>query len=177
MIVRGLQRVFAAVGKFRSDGREYPDPTPVEIPANAKRPESLQEMIARMVVAHDFKRAIMERGAETLEEASDFEIEGDDPEEQFTRHEQMAVDIQENEYVREAKSRVERARAERGRDGRDRDEERGRGGRDGKEDADREREHRRDMQGDGRSHRSRDRISEDEDAGERRGSGRIAEDR
>lgn len=87
--------------------KEVVDPTPVEIPANARRPESLQEMVARLVVAQDFKRAMMNRDVETVEEANDFDIEGDDPEEQFTRHEEMAMALEVPDGGREA---IERAR-------------------------------------------------------------------
>lgn len=59
------------------DGREVLDPTPVEIPLGYQRPATLQEQIARLMAAEDFKRAMRARGQETFEEANDFEV-GDD---------------------------------------------------------------------------------------------------
>lgn len=57
---------------------EIPDPTPIEVPLNYRRPEPLAEMIARMirVESHNAER----NGMETFEEADDLEIpdeEGD----------------------------------------------------------------------------------------------------
>lgn len=99
-------REFLTTRKHNARGEETPDPRPVEIPAGAKRPESLQEMVRRMVVAEDFRRMVASQGAETLEEASDFEIAGDDPEETFTAHESMAMQLEEPDGYREAAERA-----------------------------------------------------------------------
>lgn len=113
-----LRRVRELLGgaKHNSRGEETPDPQPMEIPVHAKRPESLQEMIARLVVAQDFKRAIMNREFETLEEATDFDIEGDDPEETFSAHEKLAMEMEVPDGGREAIERARHARESRGRE-------------------------------------------------------------
>lgn len=54
-------------------GREIPDPTPVEMPLNFKRPETIQEMIRRLVNVQNSD----ELGAETWEEANDFDVDDD----------------------------------------------------------------------------------------------------
>lgn len=119
--MRFIQRLFTRGVKHGEDGLEYPDPRPVEIPANAKRPESLSEMIARMVQHQSFRNKLAEMGAETVEEANDFEIDDDDPEVLFSRSEQMARDIAENDDVQSGKAalaarrRSEALRSERGR--------------------------------------------------------------
>lgn len=57
-------------------GREIPDPTPLEMPAGVGRPESLAETIRRMVRNEQFVAAL--GGAESFEEANDFDIPGED---------------------------------------------------------------------------------------------------
>lgn len=64
--------------KFNERGEELPDPTPVEVPAGFKEPESLQSMIARLVRTH-VSAAAERHGFETVDEANDFEV----PDEEF----------------------------------------------------------------------------------------------
>lgn len=64
-------------GRLDQNGSEIPDPTPVAIPAGFKEPESLENMIRRLVRADDFRRAADQEGFETFEEAEDFEIDDD----------------------------------------------------------------------------------------------------
>lgn len=52
---------------------EIPDNTPVELPLGYEHPESLENMIKRMVRIHS--QIASESGAETLEEADDFDEE------------------------------------------------------------------------------------------------------
>lgn len=54
------------------------DPTPMAIPIGAKRPERLQDQIARLVRNHDIQRTLAAAGMETFQDADDFDIE-DDP--------------------------------------------------------------------------------------------------
>ena len=51
---------------------EHPDPTPVEIPLDMTRPESIEEMMARMINAR-FSVMAEAAGFETEEEANDFD--------------------------------------------------------------------------------------------------------
>lgn len=60
-----------------SGRREYPDPTPVEVPLGYRRPPTLQEEISRIVRQQMSQQAAAE-GFETFEEADDFEVD-DDP--------------------------------------------------------------------------------------------------
>lgn len=69
------------MAKYTADGHhEIPDPTPVEIPIGYKAPETLQQMIARMVQSEALKAELRRQGAETFEESDDFEVEGDEGE-------------------------------------------------------------------------------------------------
>lgn len=64
-------------------GHEVPDPTPLEIPAGFKRPETLQEQIKRLIRGSLSEYAEM-HGHETFEEAEDFEVDDDfDPSSPF----------------------------------------------------------------------------------------------
>lgn len=62
---------------FDKQGREILDPTPVEMPVGMKRPESLQQMIQRLVRAQ-ISQAAVDDGHESFEEANDFDIDEDD---------------------------------------------------------------------------------------------------
>lgn len=57
---------------------EDPDPTPLAIPVNFRRPPSIEEMIQKYVRTELSTRA-QDQGAETFEEADDFDVD-DDPE-------------------------------------------------------------------------------------------------
>lgn len=59
-------------------GRELPDRTPVARPVGWKQPASLREQI-RKFVRDELSRVAEEQGAETFEEADDFDIEDDAP--------------------------------------------------------------------------------------------------
>lgn len=67
-----------ATGEVRQDeyGREIPDPNPVEVPLGMKRPETLAEQVQRLVRTSISAHAEM-HGAESFEEADDFDIEED----------------------------------------------------------------------------------------------------
>lgn len=56
--------------------REIPDPTPVAVPVGYKAPETLAETIQRMVNNNEYLKAW--EGAESIEEADDFECDDDD---------------------------------------------------------------------------------------------------
>lgn len=55
-------------------GREIPDPTPLEIPAGFRRPETLQEQVRRLVRTSLSQHAA-DAGGETFEESEDFDID------------------------------------------------------------------------------------------------------
>lgn len=67
---------------FDEYGREIPDPRPVEIPDNYKRPPTLREQI-QQAIRQEFSRVAAQHGAETFEEADDFDIEDDEPRSQW----------------------------------------------------------------------------------------------
>lgn len=78
------------VGPFRltftKEGRELPDPTPLELPAGTKRPETLQDQIRRLIRT-DVSAYAEDHGAESFEDANDFDIDDDEPESRATHHE------------------------------------------------------------------------------------------
>lgn len=57
-------------------GQEVPDPTPIEVPLNFRRPPSLTERI-KSIIAHQLSQQAAETGAETFEEANDFDVDED----------------------------------------------------------------------------------------------------
>jgi len=61
----------------RVSWKEYPDPTPVALPAGVGRPESLQDTIRRMVRNELSQHAALQ-GHETFEEANDFADDSED---------------------------------------------------------------------------------------------------
>lgn len=63
--------------QFDEMGREILDPTPVEMPVGMKRPESLQQMIQRLVRAQISQQA-QQQGFESFEDANDFDIDEED---------------------------------------------------------------------------------------------------
>lgn len=58
-------------------GREIPDPRPVEVPVGISKPESMNDMIRRLV-RQEASRTAEEAGYESFEEADDFEVEDED---------------------------------------------------------------------------------------------------
>lgn len=64
------------MARFDEQGRQLPDPRPVEWPTELKRPRSLQEEIQRFV-RQELSRAADEAGLETFEEADDFDVAED----------------------------------------------------------------------------------------------------
>jgi len=65
------------MAQFDSMGRQIPDPTPVEVPVQFRRPPSIQDEIKRFVRMELSARAQANQ-LETFEEADDFNVEDDD---------------------------------------------------------------------------------------------------
>jgi hypothetical protein len=65
------------VRSYEIDGKEYPDSTPLELPIGAARPPTLETYIKNMIQSQ-LSDVAQAGGAETFEEAGDFDIE-DDP--------------------------------------------------------------------------------------------------
>lgn len=78
---RGEELVRASVQSWYLDkfGRELPDPTPVAPPVGYIKQEPLHVQIARMVRSQMLADEAKAAGAETFEEADDFDVD-DDPE-------------------------------------------------------------------------------------------------
>ena len=85
-IPKGIKQVEVATAKstfwqyyvdMRSDGKEYPDPTPVEVPVDCRQPPSLREEMRRFI-REEFSRNAEQTGQETFEDSDDFDIEGED---------------------------------------------------------------------------------------------------
>lgn len=60
-----------------SRGREVPDPTPMQPPIGYERRPSLAQQIREQIMSHNLAMEARAAGAETFEEADDFEV-GDD---------------------------------------------------------------------------------------------------
>lgn len=78
--------------KFNKDGRELPDGKPLELPSGMKKPESLKDLVARMVRQHNLVRVDSE-GEETFDEANDFDIDEDDSAELFPTHHELHEEV------------------------------------------------------------------------------------
>lgn len=79
--------------RFTKEGRELPDPTPMEIPAGFQRPLTLQEQIERCFRGLVSRNAEA-RGFESLEEATDFDVPDDqDPTDAPTRYTMMETEV------------------------------------------------------------------------------------
>lgn len=63
--------------KYDDLGQELPDPTPVEVPVGFRRPETIQEMVARAIHTHEWQKRMQSRGMETPYEADDFDVADD----------------------------------------------------------------------------------------------------
>lgn len=77
--------------RYDKQGRELPDPTPIEVPAGFGRPLTLQEQIERCFRTIVSRNAEA-RGHESFEDANDFETDDPDPTEGDTRYTDMGVD-------------------------------------------------------------------------------------
>lgn len=66
-----------ATAKYNKEGQEVMDPTPLAVPVGFKKPLSLQEQIKRMIRT-SISQDARDKGYESFEEASDFDIP-DDP--------------------------------------------------------------------------------------------------
>jgi len=64
---------------YTKDNREILDTTPVEMPLGYEKPESLSDMIARMIKTANIQAARTGQ-IESIEEADDFDTEDDEPE-------------------------------------------------------------------------------------------------
>lgn len=67
----------AAEGYLDKFGREMPSPLPVAPPIGYKKSPSLAEQIRQMVLSERLKQEALSAGAETFEEADDFDVEDD----------------------------------------------------------------------------------------------------
>lgn len=85
-----MEAISRFVKKFIG-GREVNDPVPMEIPAGMRRPETVQEMMARLVrttISESAARA----GHETFEESFDFDVDEEGRDElPLTSHELVAM--------------------------------------------------------------------------------------
>lgn len=80
----GVQ-VGSAIG---SDGKEYPDPVPMEPPVGYNAPPDIMTLIRSMVRSQEVMRLQDLAGIDTEEEANDFDLE-DDPLDPLTPYEKV----------------------------------------------------------------------------------------
>lgn len=81
---------------YRSDGKEYPDPTPLELPIDSTRPLSLREEMRRFI-REEFSRHATDDGYESFEESNDFDLD-DESDLMFSQYELAEM---QPEYVNE----------------------------------------------------------------------------
>lgn len=62
---------------YNDRGEEVPDPRPVAVPVEFKRPKSLQERIREALRSRELARAVDDAGMDTFDEAEDFGPEDD----------------------------------------------------------------------------------------------------
>lgn len=77
---------------FDEYGREIPDPRPMELSPGQARPETIQEMMQRLIRTH-LSAAAQDHGAESFEESNDFDIEDEDFDDVLTTYEEMGSEI------------------------------------------------------------------------------------
>lgn len=64
--------------KFLDDqGREIPDPRPLDVPIGFKKPETLADQIRRLIRSQQLSDLANSQDMDTFEEAEDFEIDDD----------------------------------------------------------------------------------------------------
>lgn len=64
---------------FHKDGKEYPNPKPMVMKVGFRKPETLAEEVARIMKSSRMMQKIYEEGYETIDDASDFEMDDDLP--------------------------------------------------------------------------------------------------
>lgn len=77
---------------FDEYGREIPDPRPMELSPGQARPETIQEMMQRLIRTH-LSQAAQDHGAESFEESNDFDIEDEDFDDVLTTYEEMGSEL------------------------------------------------------------------------------------
>ena len=116
-IPEGVNRIEVATAKSTfwqitftdvPDGREYPDQTPVEIPAGYGQPLSLRDEMRRFIREEMSNQALVD-GHETFEESDDFDIDDeDDYESPYTMQDMQEIEpIEELEAEGEAQPSTE----------------------------------------------------------------------
>lgn len=80
------------MAKFNKLGQEVPDSTPLAVPLGSRKPESITEMMRRLI-RQDMSRHFEKQGHESFEEANDFEVEDEDAELSNTEYETMADEV------------------------------------------------------------------------------------
>lgn len=110
--------------KLDKNGAEILDPRPMALPVGFERPESIQELIRRLVVDPQIREELLNSDAETFDEADDFDVPDDvqintpyeeafDPLHLATREQEVrlgAVKPLTPEQIAEAKALVEKHR-------------------------------------------------------------------
>jgi len=71
-----LQRIRKLFGEPKK-AVDRPDLTPMELPINYQRPESLEEAMRRLIRSEGLAAFAQSRGKETFEEAEDFDVDDD----------------------------------------------------------------------------------------------------
>lgn len=83
--------------KHRKDGSEVPDPTPIEIGLDQRRPLTLQEQIARFCRSEVLAEVAKKNGMDTFEEADDIEVDFEEGDEFMSPYESRVQELKDDE--------------------------------------------------------------------------------
>lgn len=78
--VRCKERTKWTMTEMVVNGKEQPDPTPLEVPVGYEHPESLEDSMKRFIRSEVSRHYAEQHQAGTFEDEDDFDIEDEDPE-------------------------------------------------------------------------------------------------
>ena len=95
---------------YDKEGKQVPDGTPMAPPVGYTEPPSMVQIVRDMVQSEGLRKAMMDQGMETLEEADDFMV-GDDQDELYSGYEND-LDVPISELLEAGREEILRRRAE-----------------------------------------------------------------
>lgn len=108
-IAKEVADKFRRLVSFNKAGKELPDPRPMEVPAHMRLPEDIHTRMRRMI-REDMSAYAESQGAESFDDANDFEVEDEEPESRATHHELHEEVVNETRRVREEQTKAANSR-------------------------------------------------------------------